>query len=202
MTTLSLRSRSLERQTGNRRQHAATVSTAPSAPTVPIHHTQGIMAAGNTSLLPKFNVGMEPYSWLQRWENYSTLHKITKEDKPNWFGLFLGEGLPIRWYSGLSAAQQADYEALKKAFLDNFMESETARYKMISNFQNRKQLHSETVQQFVSELQLQAQIYKVDDKFLINCLIQNFLPHIQQDVIRLNPKTLSDIIEVARNSEA
>ena len=137
--------------------------------------------AGNTSLLPKFNVGMEPYSWLERWENYSTLHKISGEDKPNWFGLFLGEGLPIRWFSGLSPAQKSDYDALKKAFLDNFMESETHRYKMIANFQNRKQLSSENVQQFVTELQLQAQIYKVDEDFLINCLIQNFLPHIQQD---------------------
>jgi hypothetical protein len=42
---------------------------------------------------------MEPYSWLERWENNCLLHELSLEDKPNWFGCFLGKGLPKRWFS-------------------------------------------------------------------------------------------------------
>jgi hypothetical protein len=42
------------------------------------------MAQGNDfSLLSKFNVGMEPFSWLERWESYMKLIKKPKdEEKP------------------------------------------------------------------------------------------------------------------------
>lgn len=162
------------------------------------------MSQGNDSiLLPKFIVGMEPYSWLERWESYMKLVKKPKdEEKPEWFALYLGDGLPSKWFSGLSADQKASFTEIRKSFIDNFVKSDTDRFTVLSQLANRKQRSNEPVLEFVSTMQHQASIHKIEDDTLINYLVQNFLPYIQQDVIKANPKTLPEVIQIAKNSEA
>ena len=46
------------------------------------------------------------------------------------------------------------------------MESDTNRFKMFAKLQeSRNQLQGDTVQKFVAEMQLQSQIYKVNEEF-------------------------------------
>ena len=166
--------------------------------------TQQTMAQGNDiSLMPRFNVGTDPYSWVERWERYMDIVKKIKPEELNaWFPLFLGEGMPTRWFSGLSTVQKNSWTEIRKAFIDNFVKSGTDRFTLMSKLSNRKQLPNESVQEFVADMQHQAHVHKLSDDILISYLVQNFHPHIQKDVINASPETLTDLINAARNSEA
>ena len=108
------------------------------------------------------------HHWLQDFESYCTLTRISDEDRAALLYYNLA-GLALSWVRNQPAEIRSDYNTLRHALIGKF-DTEHSRWKKRHEIHGRKQLPTEPVASYIKDMrQLFADINKTEEQIQVFC---------------------------------
>lgn len=155
------------------------------------------------TILEKFNISTtkDPNLWFAKFENFAKLKKWDNADTPKFLPLFLSDAAH-RWYNTLPDASKNTTDALRTAFLQQYLPHESIKWTRLQEFEGRKQQQHETIEEYAADLSHMAQLLSKDDDALRDQFILNCRPSIKSFLLLRNPTTYAEAYKLARQASA
>ncbi len=112
-------------------------------------------------------------SWLSYFTRYAVYRGLSDNDKLRLFCIMMHDG-SADWLCTLKPEETASYDALIRAFKDNYFKSEQLKWKEASELWNQPQGATERVDDFVTRIRRAARRLNIPDD-LLNFAVLNGL---------------------------
>jgi len=138
-------------------------------------------------------------AWLKQLINYCEYKAYDGDKTKALFKVLLTECAAV-WFESLEVAIQNDWTQLKAAFLAHHATPEFMKYKHANELFNSKQ-GDRSVDDFCAYMQNLAREVNADDHMLRYALLNGLRSDIKNHVIRSQPTTWKDLVDVAKVGE-
>ena len=143
----------------------------------------------------------EPQTWLDYLFRWLAYKGISNENLAKRLPLLLKK-TTLDIYNTLDNATRSDLGAFQDAFKALYHQSDVQQLRGLSEIWQRTQKPSETVDQYVTEMQKMKRMYQnLYDENLRCALTLGFLPHIRRHVIKTNAGSLKAVLTAKRIAE-
>ena len=145
--------------------------------------------------------GEDPETFWAKFEQHSTFHKLTEDQKKALLPLLFKDNSPADlWYRNLSNDITTDYNLLKTAFKERFKPS-TPVWVSITKLGDITQEVDETVEMYSLRLQRARSEVSISDDSFLSQFLKGLRKEIRNYVMNINPKNFSQAEESARLGE-
>ena len=183
-------------------------SAGPSQPSsIPLSSGSGAPMLGafeEKSLSPSLFNGLpseDAKALLLCFKRYALYRKYSVDDLLSVFPLFL-RAAATDWYDQLSDDVRGNFEELEASFLASFTSSDFTRCVRVSDMFSWIQKPSESVDEFVAQIQKMAKAVELkDDNFIRYAILKGLQPHIRCYVLQNNAKTVDEVLRLGRIAE-
>ena len=142
----------------------------------------------------------DPKTWLSGLQNFIAYKGVDGDKKLALFKLRLGD-TARDWLTSLPADKQNTFDNLSTAFLERFQPKELEKFRFAKELFNRKQQPGQSVDAFITELKVKADLVGMDAKSQLWAALNGLLPQIAAYVVEHSPESLHDVLQHARIAE-
>jgi hypothetical protein len=137
-----------------------------------------------------------PEEFMMDVEHWFAYRKLVDAEKLGAFPLLLKSSAKY-WFSGLTDAQKASFDAVKAAFNTRFTGNTATAFKDMSDVIGATQRPDESVELFINRVQQLSRKANASEDQLKFSIINGLKPHIRQVVLTQQPDSIDDIRRVA-----
>jgi hypothetical protein len=138
--------------------------------------------------------------WFQDLVHYCTFKKMDNNERIGLVPLLLKDGARV-WFESLDAGQKDTFEHLAVAFHTQYKRDAAIQWRDSADVWSLSQLPSQSVEDFISQIQQKALRTKMSDDQIRFSLIRGLLPDIRQSVLQHEPTTVEEIKKWATIAE-
>lgn len=179
----------------------ATQATTPTAPTTTDRRSTSVSMSDVTSIVKPFN-GLQPADkWLQQFQLYTTYKHIAGKEKIDLFRLLLTD-TASDWLSTLSPPIVASEATLFAAFQNRFGMTQAQKWRTEKELWSRDQQDKETVDEYVTIMQVVANRVGMGPEQLLKLIIQGLKPELRLFVLNARVANIEELLSIARTCEA
>lgn len=142
----------------------------------------------------KFNGTSKGQSWIQEFDRWSKLHKLSNEQAAQALPFYL-DGSAKLWFDGLPDATQTNYAQLKDAMTKRF----ASRHEDDDIFIT--QAPTELAVEFLDRLQIKAASQNIPDHLRMRIAIKGFRQTLRNTILQRNPQTYEELRTAANIAE-
>ena len=143
----------------------------------------------------------DAFTFMKAFERYIAWKRITDDDRKSALFAVLLRDNAASWYDTLSATDKSTFTHLRNAFDKRYLSPAVVKHNSARTIFSRKQLPSESTDDFIAAMRRHAQLIEADDGILRYALLSGFRPHIANFVLQQKAESLDDIVEAARLAE-
>ena len=187
-------------------------SAAPSAPALfpnpvnndaspPAFSARPISMADVTAAVKPFTGREQVDYWLGQFNRFLNYRKVVGQDRIDLFTLLM-QGAARDWLSTLPPATLATETVLFTEFKNRFGLSPAQKMRTERELWSRDQLDSETVDEYVTTMQVIANRIGMSHENLLRMIIQGLKPELRLFTMNADVKTIKELLSVARMCEA
>ena len=192
-------------QTALRDRQQRLQATAPGyeqSSTVQLQRSQYTVSVSDILHMVKPFTGVENAErWLQTFELYANFKNLLEIEKLGLFKLMMTEQASD-WLTALPEVTTVSFSALVSAFKKRYDLSEAAKWKAEKDIWGRVQGKTESVDDYVTSMQLMANKVSMPAGTLKKAIIQGLQPELRLFVLNANAKDIQELLTVARTCEA
>lgn len=137
--------------------------------------------------------------FLSQFQDYCMMHDLKEPEKLLTLKLLLS-GTAKVWWLGLSPETQSKYDAVEKAFKENYLQSN--EWINSARLDSTKMLPNQSAEDFISHMSSLALLTGASDEELRKSILRGLNDKLRWQVINFNPKTLTETIQRILISEA
>ena len=130
--------------------------------------------------------------WISDLDHYCSYKKLDNPGKLGLIPLLLKDSARY-WYDSLPDTDKDTFEHLTAAFKENFKRDSSIRWKDSANVWNLNQLSSQSVEDYISQVQQKASLAHMSDEQVRFSLLNGFLPEIRQSVLNHEPASVAEV---------
>ena len=183
---------------------STSTSSASTAASAPASSASSVSRSSWESLSPQSFAGTsaeDGNAWFTYFRRFVQFRQYGDADVLRIFPLFL-RGVATDWYDQLNDTVRGSVNELEQAFLARFTPSDFTRWVKVSDMFSRTQQPTETVDEFIVQLQKMAKTVELTDETLIRyAVLKGLKPKIRSYVLQNNAKTMNEVITCARIAE-
>jgi hypothetical protein len=138
--------------------------------------------------------------WLEKFNMYCAFKKLGDEDKLRLFHLLMKDRA-ADWLRALPEHKKQDIDSLTQEFILRHQLSCVEKWKQKAELWRRKQLPTESVDDYVATMQATARRLKMPEPYLADAIMQGLHPELRLHVLHSKAETVDEILEAARVSE-
>ena len=138
---------------------------------------------------------------MKAFERYIKYREITDNARKLNLLAVLLSGPAGDWYDALPEDNKDAFIHLCSAFNARYQATETLKFKSAAEIFTRKQLDTETVDEYVTHMRKLAKLCSADDTFLKFAITSGFKPYISVQVMQAKPDTIDKLLDIARMAE-
>ena len=140
-------------------------------------------------------------AWLLYFKRYAQFRKFSDDDLLSVFPLFL-RAAATDWFDQLSEDVRASFDQLEASFLARFTSSDFTRWVRVSDLFSRNQKPTETVDEYVVQIQKMAKAVEMtDDNFTRYAILKGLKPQLRCYVLQNNARTVDEVLRLGRIAE-
>ena len=147
------------------------------------------------------NVEQSADKWLLSFNTYTTFKNIHGQTKINLFKLMLTDQAAA-WLMALPTHTTHSWDSLVAAFRQRYGITEAEKWRYQKDIWSREQRENETVDDYVTAMQLTANKIGIPQETLREAIIQGLKPELRLFVLNANAHDIPTLLAVARTCEA
>ena len=141
------------------------------------------------------------FDWLRNFRRFAAFRELNDGKKLQLFQYLL-KSSAADWLESLPVAATDTYEHLEQAFRERYETSDIVKYRTAKDIFNRRQLPTETVDTFISDVRKLGRTIEAHSSMIKMAILNGLQPQIASHVVRQQPETIEDILAAARIAEA
>jgi len=153
------------------------------------------------NILKPFTGQQNVDKWLQSFELYTSFKRMLSTDKLGLLQVMLTEQA-ADWLAALPRSSKLQYDILVTALKKRYGLSEAEQWKAEKDLWGRMQGSSESVDEYVTTMQLMANKVSMPAETLKKAIIQGLKPELRLFVLNAKAKDIQELLVVARTCEA
>jgi hypothetical protein len=138
--------------------------------------------------------------WLEKFNMYCAFKKLGGEDKLRLFHLLMKDRA-ADWLRALPEHKKQDIDSVTQEFILRHQLSCVEKWRQKAELWKRKQLPTESVDDYVATMQATARRLKMPEPYLADAIMQGLHPELRLHVLHSKAETVDEILEAARVSE-
>jgi hypothetical protein len=138
--------------------------------------------------------------WLEKFNMYCAFKKLGDEDRLRLFHLLMKDRA-ADWLRALPEHKKRDINSLTQEFILRHQLSCVEKWKQKAELWRRKQLPTESVDDYVATMQATARRLNMPEPYLADAIMQGLHPELRLHVLHSKAETVEEILEAARVSE-
>jgi hypothetical protein len=138
--------------------------------------------------------------WLEKFNMYCAFKKLGDEDRLRLFHLLMKDRA-ADWLRALPEHKKKDIDSLTQEFILRHQLSCVEKWKQKAELWRRKQLPTESVDDYVATMQATARRLNMPEPYLADAIMQGLHPELRLHVLHSKAETVEEILEAARVSE-
>ena len=139
--------------------------------------------------------------WIRRYKMYMSLKNWDEVQGAKTMPLLL-RGAAAGWYDSLPQQAKTSFSELQKAFEERYLPHPAMRWANLEAFNARRQGSTESVDDFVQDMQRRGSELRKGDQEVMETVIRGFQDHIRQFVIEREPQNLTKALHLAKLAES
>jgi hypothetical protein len=138
--------------------------------------------------------------WLEKFNMYCAFKKLGDEDRLRLFHLLMKDRA-ADWLRALPEHKKKDINSLTQEFILRHQLSCVEKWQQKAELWRRKQLPTESVDDYVATMQATARRLNMPEPYLADAIMQGLHPELRLHVLHSKAETVEEILEAARVSE-
>jgi hypothetical protein len=138
--------------------------------------------------------------WLEKFNMYCAFKKLGDEDRLRLFHLLMKDRA-ADWLRALPEHKKKDIDSLTQEFIVRHQLSCVEKWKQKAELWRRKQLPTESVDDYVATMQATARRLNMPEPYLADAIMQGLHPELRLHVLHSKAETVEELLEAARVSE-
>ncbi len=142
------------------------------------------------------DVSEDPELWLEKFEAWRQLSRLSDSDTPHVFRLML-DGRAVQWYKSLTEGDRKSRKTLYEKFLTHFKSAQQPWIWEKKLFE-RVMGEGENLENYITDIEQKCSKLDKPDPEKMRVFVRGLLPHLRTFVIQQQPKTCQEAIQAAR----
>ena len=173
----------------------------PSMSYPPLRPQHTVSVSDILHMVKPFTGGENAERWLQTFVLYTNFKNLLEVEQLGLFKLMMTEQA-ADWITALPDVTKDSFTALVSAFKERYGLSEAAKWKAEKDIWGRMQGKEESVDDYVTSMQLMANKVSMPTDTLKKAIIQGLKPELRLFVLNAKAKDIQELLTVARTCEA
>lgn len=155
------------------------------------------MSVPNALMPERFSGTGDPDMWFARFKRFAELQKWSDDQMCAVFPLLLSDRAQ-EWVATLTEDTLADFEALERVFLARFRPGPSDKWRLLTEFQSRKQRPNESVDDYCQHIVQIGHKLERSEKDIVQTLIAGLHPRVAAYLKFAAPSSLDETVQGAK----